>query len=218
MDTDRRRLIGIGAAAAGVALTADRSQAQRPASQIPDLYPGWNGRQFRAFQRHENAHVEAITALIRQIGGTPRPRPTFKGIDAPDVRTFATLSRTFVNTGAGAYTATTPVIFDKDVVLPAAASIAIIEGRHGGYINHALNFVQTADVYGNEQQFEQPLTQEQVIALASPFIASLNGGPPPRFNLTPSRANDIAILNFALVLEYLEQDFYNLNVPKFFPA
>ena len=29
--------------------------------------------------------------------------------------------------------------------------------------------------------------------------------------------NDIAILNFALALELLELDFYNINVPKFFP-
>ena len=54
--------------------------------------------------------------------------------------------------------------------------------------------------------------------LISPFIQDLNGGPPAAFSLTPSAANDIAILNFVLVIEHLENEFYNLNVPRFFPG
>ena len=99
--------------------------------------------------------------------------------------------------------------------LAAAGSILTIEARHAGYINVLLNLIMTDNVYGNSQSFETPLTQDQVVALAGPFITSLNGGPPLSFSTTPSAANDYAILNFALALEYLEAAFYNINVPLF---
>ena len=68
------------------------------------------------------------------------------------------------------------------------------------------------NIEGDVANFEMPLTPQQVVSLASPFIASLNGGPP----LIPSGGftNPLDLLNFALVLEYLESAFYNINVPN----
>ena len=56
------------------------------------------------------------------------------------------------------------------------------------------------------------MTQAAIVNAASPFIASLNGGPDPSAPLT----SDTDILNFALLLEFLEAEFYNTNVPKLF--
>ena len=215
---DRRNFLQMGAlGVAGVAATAATGAAQVGGNAVPDLYPALNARQFRAIQDHENQHVDFLLATFAAIGVTPRPKPNFKNLIMPNPRMFATVSQALENTGVGAYLAATPIILNKQY-LSAAASIALIEARHAGYLNVLLNGTVTDNLDGTEQVFEQPLTIEQVVASASPFIENLNGGAPLTFNTTPSRANDAAILNFALALEYLERDFYNINVPRFFPA
>ena len=218
---DRRGFLKLGvlgaASAAGVGALAQSAPAQVGSNAVPDLYPSLNGREFRAIQDHENQHVDFLVGAISAAGGTPRPKPNFQNLIMPNPRMFATVSNALENTGVGAYLAATPIIFNKQY-LAAAASIALIEARHAGYLNVLLNGMATDSLEGDEQVFEMPLTVDQVVASASPFIANLNNGPPLAFNATPSRANDLAILNFALALEYLERDFYNLNVPRFFPG
>ena len=213
---NRRSFVKMGATAAvatvaGAALTPSESSAA-VGTAIPNLYPNFNSRAFKAIRDDENAHV---MFLVGALGAAARPKPNFKGLLQANVKAFAGVAQALENTGCGAYLGAAPIIFNRQY-LAAAGSIALIEARHAGYLNTLFNSVSTVDVFGMEQDFEQPLTVDQVVQLASPFIQDLNGGPPLTFNATPSRTNDFAILNFALALEYLEAEFYNLNVPKFF--
>lgn len=168
-------------------------------------------RTFRDIQRHETAHVGALVAAL---GPLARPKPTFQNLLQPSFKQFFLVSQALENTGVGAYLGAAPSILSR-AYLAAAGSIALIEARHAGWLNSLVNVPITTNVYGQEQSFEMPLTAAQVVALASPFIASLNGGPPVDYSTTPSDANDIAILNFALALEYLEAEFYDVNVSNF---
>lgn len=168
-------------------------------------------RQLKLVQRHENSHV---TFLKNALGASARPKPTFRNLLQPNLTAFLNVSRALENTGVGAYLAAAPAILSRGY-LAAAGSIALVEARHAGYFNSLQSRAMTENLFGQELDFERALTVQEVVTSASPFIASLNGGPALTFSATPSNPNDIAILNFALALEYLEAEFYNVNVPKY---
>jgi hypothetical protein len=208
---NRRVFLGKAAAAAAgsaAVLTLAPSRAQAYAHNSPVQV----ARNFHAIRRHENAHV---TALVQVLGNNARPRPAFQNLLQRNQHQFIITSQGLENTGVGAYLGAAPVINSR-AYLAAAGSIALIEGRHAGWLDTLVGAPVTTNVVGQPQDFETPFSIDQVVALAGPFISSLNGGPPLTFDSTPSDANDIRILNFALALEYLEAEFYNLNVPRFF--
>jgi Ferritin-like domain len=169
-------------------------------------------QEFQAIQEHENAHVQF---LVNSLGALARPTPSFVPLKQHTLVDFVETSRALENTGVGAYLGAAPIVFSRDY-LAAAGSIMDIEARHAGFLDVLLGELMTVNVFGNTENFETALTVQQVVDLAGPFITDLNGGPPLTFSTTPSAENDIAILNFALALEYLEAAFYNINVPRFF--
>jgi hypothetical protein len=172
--------------------------------------------EFTSIQRHETDHVNF---LVTALGATARPKPTFTGLEQATFQAFVKVAQTLENTGVGAYLGAAPSLDSPDF-LAAAGSIATIEARHAGYLNTYLTDPITGNVADDDADpsFEAPLTAAQVVALAGGFITDLNGGPPIDYAAAPSPQNDIAILNFALALEYLEAEFYDLNVPKFYKA
>lgn len=210
--SNRRGFLGkaslAGAAAGAVLLTAGTAKADK-------VFNGGNQKKaksnFEDIRRHENDHV---AFLLKALGAAARPKPTFKNLVQPNYEQFVLISQALENTGVGAYLGAAPVILNR-MTLAAAGSIALIEARHAGWLNSLVEVPITTNVFGAEQSFETPLTPAQVVQLASPFIASLNGGPAVDYSTTPSAANDVAILNFALALEYLEAEFYNLNVANY---
>ncbi len=216
-EATRRSFLGRGAmlAPAGALAVAAWPVPLNAKNDKNDKNDAETRRNFQDIQRHENEHVAFLVGAIPAFGGVARPKPTFQNLLQGSFRMFFEVSQDLENTGVGAYLGAAPVIFSRQI-LAAAGSIALIEGRHAGWVNTLVKDRITTNVFGQEQSFERPLTIAEVVSLASPFIASLNGGPPLTFSMTPSAANDIAILNFALALEYLEAEFYNLNVPQFF--
>ncbi len=201
-------------APAAAMIGARKSHAGGGGPRLRDLYPGWTRTNFEAIQSDENAHVNY---LVNALGSSARPIPTFQNLQQPNEVAFAEVARALENTGCGAYTGAIPYLqqFNPGLI-PAAASIGFIEARHSGFLNTLIDLTVNDDILNEESSFEISLTPQQVVNLAGPFVANLNGGPPliPMGGFT----NAAQVLNFALALEYLEATFYNINVPIFFPV
>ena len=115
---------------------------------------------------HESAHVDAITGLIEQFGGTPVAKPefVFPPASLASQAGVLDLANILEPTGVGAYLGAAPLIQSPDV-LAAAGSIEGVEGEHVVAIRQLLGLVPFAN-----EAFPKALTMDEVLAAVSPFI------------------------------------------------
>jgi hypothetical protein len=119
----------------------------------------------RQFGAEEAAHVSALSAAIKQLGGKPVAKPTFV-FPTTDEKSFLALASVLENTGVGAYNGAGPSLQSKQV-LASAGSIVQIEARHAAAIDLLIGKSPTPD-----GGFDRPLTKAQVLAKAGPLIKS----------------------------------------------
>lgn len=117
----------------------------------------------KQFGEEEAAHVNALEAAIKQLGGTPTKKPTFV-FPARSEAGFLALASTLENVGVGAYNGAAPSISSKEV-LAAAGTIVQVEARHAAAINLLIGKSPTPTA-----GFDKPLTKSQVLAAAGPLI------------------------------------------------
>jgi len=116
----------------------------------------------------EDAHVTAITATIKKLGGTPVASPKVDFKDAFSTKAkFLMTSHTFENLGVSAYLGAAGSIKSKDV-LQAAAGIFGVEARHAAVIGNLLAMPADPGVFQGAQ--ETPKTKSEVLTAAGPFI------------------------------------------------
>ena len=215
--TSRRSFFGRGlaSAAGAAAIAAAAPSVARAASPLPSIFPGGTGAYFAELQYDEASHVNINAAAIRSLGGTVRPIPTFQGITNLSAGELLNLSVLIANTGVGAIFGAAPHI-QNPAVYNVSASILFVEAYHAGFLNSTANIPLVPNVL----VYDVPLTIAQVTAAISPYIASFNDPnnlfPATYSTTTKSNANDIAILNFAIIIDQLEATLYYNNVPRLF--
>ncbi len=212
-----------GAAMAGAgAVLATSSEAKAAAGGLPNLYAGWNMRNFLELRDDENAHVEIIQGLLNDPDNNVvpkfRPFPNFKNLLQPTMLAFAQTAAAIENTGVGVYLGVLQAVRTPQMggeYFETAAEITTIEARHTGFLNTLLDL----PVVPNRVAVDSTISQNTALSRIAPFIQDFNGGPPIQmFSPTPtgSEDNDFKILDFLVVLEMLESVFYWQNTVRFF--
>lgn len=117
-------------------------------------------------EAHEKAHVEALTATIKKLGGTPadKPKITFPEGTFGSRDTFLQTASTFEELGVSAYHGQVPLIMSGDI-LGAAASIAGVESRHAAVLAALIGGTPLPNA------FETPKSMADVLAAAKPFLS-----------------------------------------------
>lgn len=119
-----------------------------------------------AIRDHEGAHVDTLTSVITDLGGTPVAEATYNFADAyASIDAFLATSAAVENLGVQAYDGAAKYIENVDL-LTAAGSIVAVEARHASYLNLLTGAIPFP------APFEVPLEPAAVLEVAGPFIVS----------------------------------------------
>jgi rubrerythrin len=127
------------------------------------LFKGAQQDTIKMFGDQEAQHVDALTATVKKLGGTPAAKPKTK-FPLTDAKSVLKLAATVENLGAAAYLGQAGNIQNKEV-LAAALSIHTVEARHAS----ALNTLLGVDVQP-DGAFAKPASMDEVLPKVKPFI------------------------------------------------
>jgi rubrerythrin len=115
---------------------------------------------------NEQEHVDALTATVKKLGGTPeKPMTNFDSVleGGPDM--ILETAATVENLGAAAYLGQAGRIQSKEI-LAAALAIHSVEGRHAAALNSVVGKTIVPD-----GAFAKPASMEEVLPKVQPFLA-----------------------------------------------
>ncbi len=123
---------------------------------------------------HEAAHVDALTATINDLGGTPVEEATYD-FGYTDATSFLVTAVALENVGVSAYAGAAPSVA---VLAPSLVATALgihsVEARHASFVGALVN---DADNQPFPDAVDAPRTPDEVLAIAGPFILSADSTP-----------------------------------------
>jgi len=134
-------------------------------SEFPEAVQTRLYEQLGVIRDHEETHVEALTSLVRDVGGEPVEAPAFDfGSAVEDPTEFVQTAVELEDTGVGAYAGAAPFL-ENDGFLVPALSVHSVEARHA-------SFVRTlAGESPSENAFDPALDEPEVIDRVNEYVA-----------------------------------------------
>jgi rubrerythrin len=125
------------------------------------------GKVAMSIRDNEQEHVDALTATVKQLGGTPeRPKTDFTAVIEGGEKKILATAAEVENLGAAAYLGQAGRIKSKEV-LAAALSIHSVEARHAAALNRVVGKTIVPD-----GAFAKPASMEEVLPKVKPFLAA----------------------------------------------
>jgi rubrerythrin len=131
----------------------------------------------KKFGQTEQYHVEALTAAVKKLGGTPAAKPaaSFQSVLDGGLKKVLETAATVENLGAAAYLGQAGRIHNKEI-LAAALSIHSVEARHAAALNELVGrgFKGAGALAGSipNGAFAVPMSMQHVLAQVKPFLQS----------------------------------------------
>ena len=114
----------------------------------------------------EQAHVDTLTGVVKDLGGTPqRPKTNFDAVLEGGEKMVLETAAAVENLGAAAYLGQAGRIQSKDI-LAAALSIHSVEARHAAALNRLIGKSIVPD-----GAFAKPASMAEVLPQVKPFLA-----------------------------------------------
>ena len=124
------------------------------------------GETARLIRDAEQAHVDTLTGVVKDLGGTPmRPKTTFDAVLEGGEKKVLETAAAVENLGAAAYLGQAGRIRSKEI-LAAALSIHSVEARHAAALNTVVGKTIVPD-----GAFAKPASMEEVLPQVKPFLA-----------------------------------------------
>ncbi len=138
---------------------------EKAAKQVKGL-SDYESKLTRELRDNEAAHIDALVATIKKLGGKPVAKPTFDfGGAFASRKAYLKTANTLEDTGVSAYNGAGPLIKSVDV-LAAAGSIVQIEARHAALIR------LVRDVAPAPRAFDKASEMSAVLDAVTPLIKS----------------------------------------------
>lgn len=118
---------------------------------------------FATIRDHEQAHVDALTQAILDLGGEPAVEGAYD-FGFSDLEGFFATAGKIENTAVSAYEGAAKYLIDADDLLTTALTIHGVEARHAAYIDGLI---------GNSpfpKAFDPPLAPDEVLQIVGTFM------------------------------------------------